>query len=53
LKNAIDYSSLRLTLDEKEDLILIEKIVRKFKNNLYFSLNNILHNKYYLIILNL
>jgi glutamate-1-semialdehyde aminotransferase/spore coat polysaccharide biosynthesis protein SpsF (cytidylyltransferase family) len=43
LKNAIDYSSLRLTLDEKEDLILIEKIVRKFKNNLYFSLNNILH----------
>jgi glutamate-1-semialdehyde aminotransferase/spore coat polysaccharide biosynthesis protein SpsF (cytidylyltransferase family) len=42
LKNSIDYSTLRLTLDEKEDLILIEKIIKYFKNNLNFSLKNIL-----------
>jgi glutamate-1-semialdehyde 2,1-aminomutase len=42
LRNSIDYSSLRLTLDEKEDFILIEKILINFRNNLYFSLNNIL-----------
>jgi glutamate-1-semialdehyde aminotransferase/spore coat polysaccharide biosynthesis protein SpsF (cytidylyltransferase family) len=42
LKNSIDYSKLRLTLDEKEDLILIEKIIKYFKNNLNFSLKNIL-----------
>jgi len=42
LKNSIDYSSLRLTLDEKEDLILIEKIIKYFKNNLNFSFKNIL-----------
>jgi glutamate-1-semialdehyde 2,1-aminomutase len=42
LKNSIDYSSLRLTLDEKQDFILIEKIIKNFKNNLYFTLDNIL-----------
>jgi len=42
LKNSIDYSTLRLTLDEKEDLILIEKIIKYFKNNLNFSLKSIL-----------
>jgi len=42
LKNLIDYSSLRLTLDEKEDFILIAKIIKYFKNNLNFSLKNIL-----------
>jgi glutamate-1-semialdehyde 2,1-aminomutase len=42
LKNSIDYSTLRLTLDEKEDLILIKKIIKYFKNNLNFSLKNIL-----------
>ena len=42
LKSSIDYSTLRLTLDEKEDLILIEKIIKYFKNNLNFSLKNIL-----------
>jgi spore coat polysaccharide biosynthesis protein SpsF (cytidylyltransferase family) len=34
LKNSIDYSTLRLTLDEKKDLILIEKIIKNFKNDL-------------------
>ncbi len=42
LKNSIDYSSLRLTLDVKEDFILIEKILKNFKNNIYFTLKNIL-----------
>jgi glutamate-1-semialdehyde aminotransferase/spore coat polysaccharide biosynthesis protein SpsF (cytidylyltransferase family) len=42
LKNSIDYSSLRLTLDEKEDFILIAKIIKYFKNNLNFNLKNIL-----------
>jgi glutamate-1-semialdehyde aminotransferase/spore coat polysaccharide biosynthesis protein SpsF (cytidylyltransferase family) len=42
LKNSIDYSSLRLTLDEKEDFILIAKIIKCFKNNLNFNLKNIL-----------
>jgi glutamate-1-semialdehyde aminotransferase len=41
-KNSIDYSSLRLTLDEKEDFILIAKIIKCFKNNLNFNLKNIL-----------
>ena len=42
LKNPIDYSSLRLTLDEKEDFILIAKIIKYFKNNLDFNLKNLL-----------
>jgi spore coat polysaccharide biosynthesis protein SpsF (cytidylyltransferase family) len=42
LKNSIDYSSLRLTLDEKEDFILIEKVLKNFKNNIYFTLKSIL-----------
>ena len=42
LKNPIDYSSLRLTLDEKKDFILIAKIIKYFKNNLNFNLKNIL-----------
>ena len=43
LKNSIDCSSLRLTLDEKEDFILISNIIKNFKNNLNFSLKNILN----------
>ena len=42
LKNYKDFSFLRLTLDEKEDFILIEKIIKNFKNNLNFNLKNIL-----------
>lgn len=42
LKYPTDYSSLRLTLDEKEDFILITKIIKYFKNNLNFNLKNIL-----------
>ena len=42
LKNYKDYSFLRLTLDEKEDFILIKKIIKNFKNNLNFNLKNIL-----------
>jgi glutamate-1-semialdehyde aminotransferase/spore coat polysaccharide biosynthesis protein SpsF (cytidylyltransferase family) len=43
LKNYKDYSFLRLTLDEKEDFILIKKIIKNFKNNLNFNLKNILN----------
>jgi glutamate-1-semialdehyde aminotransferase len=43
LKNPKDYSFLRLTLDEKEDLILIKRIIKNFKNNLYFTLDDILN----------
>jgi glutamate-1-semialdehyde aminotransferase/spore coat polysaccharide biosynthesis protein SpsF (cytidylyltransferase family) len=41
-ENDKDYSFLRLTLDEKEDFILIEKIIKHFKNNLNFNLQDIL-----------
>jgi glutamate-1-semialdehyde aminotransferase/spore coat polysaccharide biosynthesis protein SpsF (cytidylyltransferase family) len=54
LKNSIDCSSLRLTLDEKEDFILIAKIIKYFKSNLNFTLKNILDlyekNKSFLLI---
>jgi glutamate-1-semialdehyde aminotransferase/spore coat polysaccharide biosynthesis protein SpsF (cytidylyltransferase family) len=43
LKNFKDYSLLRLTLDKKEDFILIERIIKNFKNNLYFTLTDILN----------
>ena len=43
LKNSKDYSSLRLTLDERKDFILIKKIIENFKNNLYFNLEDILY----------
>jgi len=42
LQNFEDNSSLRLTLDEKEDFILIKKIIKSFKNNIHFNLKNIL-----------
>jgi glutamate-1-semialdehyde 2,1-aminomutase len=42
LKNYIDYSFLRLTLDEKEDFILIKKIIKNFRNNLHFTFSNII-----------
>lgn len=42
LRNFIDYSSLRITLDQKEDLILITKIIKNFKKNLYFNFRKIL-----------
>ena len=42
LKNSVDYSFLRLTLDEKEDFFLIKKIIKNFKGNLNFNFNNIL-----------
>ena len=42
LKSLTDYSLLRLTLDEKEDFILVAKIVKYFKSNLNFNLKNIL-----------
>jgi len=38
-----NISSLRLTLDEKEDFILLEKIIKNFKNNIYFNLEDILN----------
>ena len=38
-----DYSFLRLTLDEKEDLECIKKILNYFKPNLFFSLKDIIN----------
>ncbi len=50
LRNAQDVSSLRLTLDEPADLVVIEKLVKNFKNKPFFNLKNILNffkkNKY-------
>ena len=37
-----NYSFLRLTLDEKEDLICIKKIVNYFKPNIFFTLKDII-----------
>lgn len=42
LKYHIDYSFLRLTLDEKADFILIKKVIKNFRNNLYFTFNDII-----------
>jgi len=42
LKYYKNISSLRLTLDEKEDLFVLEKIIKNFENNIYFDLKNIL-----------
>ena len=37
-----DFSFLRITLDEKEDLICIKKIFNYFKPNIHFSLEDII-----------
>jgi glutamate-1-semialdehyde 2,1-aminomutase len=37
-----DYSFLRLTLDEKEDLICIKKIINYFQPNIFFTLKEII-----------
>jgi glutamate-1-semialdehyde 2,1-aminomutase len=37
-----DYSFLRLTLDEKKDLVCIKKIFNYFKHNIYFKLDDII-----------
>ena len=37
-----NYSFLRLTLDEKEDLICIKKIVNYYKPNIFFTLKDII-----------
>ena len=55
LKNYKDYSFLRLTLDEKEDFILIKKVINIFIDNLNFNLKNILalyENKKNLFLVN-
>ena len=43
LVNFADYSSIRLTLDEKEDFTVIENIIKKFNNNLHFNFKDILN----------
>ena len=40
--NAIDYSKVRITLDYKSDLKLIKKIVKNFKNQNYFGLEELI-----------
>ena len=42
LKNKKDYSYLRWTLDQKEDLKVIDSIIKNFKPNIYFSWSQIL-----------
>ena len=42
LKNYKDYSFLRLTLDEPNDLILIKKIFNFFNKNIFFLLKDII-----------
>ena len=42
LLNFKDHSSIRLTLDEKEDFTVIEKIIKNFNKNIYFNLKDIL-----------
>ena len=37
-----DHSNIRITVDYKEDLYLIKKIINYFHPNLYFSLNDII-----------
>ena len=43
MKNKIDYSNIRITLDEAEDFELINSIVENFKPSIYFSFNDILN----------
>jgi len=38
-----NFSYLRLTLDEKEDFFVLEKIIKNFKNNIFFDLKDILN----------
>jgi len=50
LRNSQDVSWLRLTLDEPADLVVIEKLIKNFKNKPFFNLKDILNfykkNKY-------
>ena len=41
LKNAIDTSELRLTLDEPDDLDLLRKVFEHFQPNLYFNFQKV------------
>jgi|TARA_B110000483_G_scaffold27770_1_gene33631 glutamate-1-semialdehyde 2,1-aminomutase len=41
LSSSIDYSKLRLTIDEKADYDLIKELFKKFKNNIYIDLKQI------------
>ena len=43
LKNPIDYSSVRITLDYKEDLIVIKKVLNNFYPRIDFDMNEIIN----------
>ena len=45
LKNKIDLSSCRLTLDEPNDLLALVKVLKYFKYNTYFDWRDIFKNK--------
>ena len=42
-KNKVDYSNIRITLDEAEDFELLNLIFKNFKPNIYFSFDEILN----------
>ena len=42
LENDVDYSNIRITVDEPEDLYIVRKIVEHFKSYEYFNLEDIL-----------
>ena len=50
LKNNKDYSHIRITLDEYNDLKLITKIINYFKPNINFSFKNIINTDTFYII---
>ena len=47
IKNNIDYSHIRLTIDEPEDLIVLRLVAKHFQDNIYFNFKDLidLYNK--------
>ena len=45
IKSDYDLSKIRITLDYKEDLILLRKIFNYFKPDIHFGLNKIINLK--------
>ena len=43
IKNRLDYSNIRITIDEFEDFELIKKIFSKFGKKIFFSINDVIN----------